>query len=470
MRASRVAAVGAFVGLGLLLLTVGLFLIGERRMLFASTILGYAEFTRVSGLQPGAPVRVNGMPAGRVAEIFVPPGPGQSFRVSFRVRDDLHRLVRTDSIASIQTEGLVGGTYLSISAGSLGAEQLADGGTIRGRDPFEVADLLEQMGGTLTLVNDTIQSLRGDLETAIREVAQTTQEINTLVEEVGDDVQVLARSSRQIAVETEGILTDLRAGKGTAGRLLTDEELYERVTGIAREAERTITEARQVVEEGRRAMEQFRGEDGPARGMAADLRKTLDHAQAALSNLEENTEALKRNFLFRGFFRSRGYYDLGAISPAEYRAGALEGRRRQPLRIWLQAARLFDESTGDLSEGGRARLDSAMATFVPYGPDAPLVVEGYATEGSSDQQFLAAKERAAFVRDYLIHRFALNPNRVGLMPLGSQAPGSPGSGTWDGVGLALFVDRRVFEAEYERQQQQGAAGTNGSRAGTPGGQ
>jgi phospholipid/cholesterol/gamma-HCH transport system substrate-binding protein len=450
MRASRLAGVGAFVGVGLLLFAVGLFLIGERRMLFARTVDGVAEFTRVSGLLTGAPVRVNGMPAGRVTDVAVPPGPEQRFRVRFAVRDDVHQLVRTDSVASIQTEGLVGGTYLAISAGSAAADLLPDGATIRGRDPFEMADLLEQMGGTLTMVNDTIVALRDDLEVAIREVAETTAEVNTLVKEVGDDVQAVARSGREIAVETEGLLTGLREGRGTAGRLLTDDELYVRVTGIAREAEQTMQEARQVVEEGRRAIHQFHDPAGPAQGMAADVRQTLGHAQAALANIEENTEALKRNFLFRGFFRRRGYFDLHAISPAGYRDGALERGGRHPLRIWLQTERLFDD-TGELTEGGRARLDSAMATFLPFIRDAPLVVEGYSTAGSADQQYVASRTRAARVRDYLVHRFELQPNHTGLMPLGARASDSPAGDTWDGVGLALFVERAQLEQRRQRR-------------------
>lgn len=444
MRTSRLAGLGAFVGIGLLLLAVGLFLIGERRMLFSRTTLGHAEFARISGLQPGAPVRVSGMPAGRVEDIAVPPGPGGKFRVSFAIRDDLHRLVRTDSVATIQTEGLVGGTYLSVSAGTAQAAQLPEGGTLQGREPFEMADLLEQMGGTLTMVNDTIEKLRADVEIVVHEVADTTREINTLVQEVGDDVQAMAGSGRGILVQTEAMLTGLREGRGTAGRILTDDELYVRVTGIAREAEATMAEARRVVEEGRRALQQLQGDGLPGQGMAADLQKTLEHARSAVANLEENTEALKRNFLFRGFFRRRGYFSLDDITPAEYLEGALEADGRRALRIWLLADRLFDDA-GELTDDGRVRLDSAMSTFLPYLREAPLVVEGYATAGRRDQQFLASRARATRVRDYLMRRFDLEPNRTSTMPLGASAAGSPSGDTWDGVGLTLFVQGSALE-------------------------
>ena len=49
------------------------------------------------------------------------------------------------------------------------------------------------------------------------------------------------------------------------------------------------------------------------------LRKLRD----AMAGLSENMEALKHNFLFRGFFKSRGYFSLSQISPAEYRKGVI---------------------------------------------------------------------------------------------------------------------------------------------------
>ena len=59
MQKNRLAAVGAFVILGILLFVLGLFLIGSRRMMFKETFEVYAEFSKVAGLQNGAIVRVS---------------------------------------------------------------------------------------------------------------------------------------------------------------------------------------------------------------------------------------------------------------------------------------------------------------------------------------------------------------------------------------------------------------------------
>ena len=108
MKPTKLAAVGAFVLVAGLLFAVGLFYIGNRRMLFGNTFQVYAEFTEISGLDGGAMVRVAGMQAGEVEVIQVPSGPSAKFWVRMRVRDDLRPLIRTDSVASIRNDGLVG--------------------------------------------------------------------------------------------------------------------------------------------------------------------------------------------------------------------------------------------------------------------------------------------------------------------------------------------------------------------------
>jgi hypothetical protein len=80
-----------------------------------------------------------------------------------------------------------------------------------------------------------------------------------------------------------------------------------------------------------------------------------------------------------------------------------------------------------------------MSQFVRYPRTSPVVVEGYAQSPTADQRFLLSRSRAELVRDYIVGRFALDPNATAVMPMGSQATDSPSGETWDGVGLAIFV-------------------------------
>src|SRR5918992_141939 len=104
MTHTRLIGVGAFVIGGILLFAVGLFMIGNRRMLFVDRFQVDAEFAKVTGLQKGA---------------------------IMRVREDLRHLVRTDSIATIQTDGLVGNNFIQIEIGTANAPVAPAGSLIQ---------------------------------------------------------------------------------------------------------------------------------------------------------------------------------------------------------------------------------------------------------------------------------------------------------------------------------------------------
>src|SRR4029078_10903990 len=103
------------------------------------------------------------------------------------------------------------------------------------------------------------------------------------------------------------------------------------------------TSARQVVENARKTLEGFQSKDGPVQGMTASVTQTMDDARLAMAGLAENMDAMKHNFLLRGFFKGRGYYDLAQVSPADYRKGALtKGSDRRLVRVWRHSDALFE--------------------------------------------------------------------------------------------------------------------------------
>jgi phospholipid/cholesterol/gamma-HCH transport system substrate-binding protein len=453
MVSSKVVGAGAFVVIGTLLFTVGLFMIGERRMLFEDRFTVYTEFAKLGQLDVGAVVRVAGADAGEITDIHIPPSPSGKFRVKMEIREDLHGLVRTDSIATMQTEGLVGAIFVNIGAGSEQAPKVADDGTIPSREPFSFADLLDQASQTITLVTDTVETLRGDVEKAVQQIALTAEDAHAMIEDVRPDFTSIARNSSRIAADTQRIVEDVRGGKGTIGKLINDDQLYQRAKEIAEEAKLVVANVKEVSIEARRAVSDFRSKDGPAQGLLADMRVTIGQAREATADLADNMEALKRNFLLRGFFNRRGYFDLDAISPAEYRNGLLENGKRKALRIWLATHVLFEpgpDGTEILSQEGRARVDSAMSTYLKYLPSYPLVVEGYAQEGTTAERFRLSRQRAGIVREYVLGRFDLAPQATGYIALGHEATGSPDGKTWDGVAIVVFVDRQALQIAAQR--------------------
>jgi len=444
VQTTRAVGVGVFVLIGLALFAAILFLIGDRRGLFSDSFTAYTDLQALSGVAVGTPVWVSGMSAGEVKEIVVPPRPGAPFRLRLEVDETLHQIVRTDSVVSVRTEGLVGGRFLQISAGSEAAPRLPDGGVLRGQEPFDVAEMLDQIRLVVDNFNTTIVTLRGQFEQAIASVEQAAAEATGLVRGASDDVQRIAEAGRRIVENARAISDRVRAGQGTVGRLIEDDGLYRDVAAIAQEARLTAENIRAFSEHARGAMKSVEAKAQGTQPLGASLQATLDRTQEAMTNLADATEALKHNFLLRGYFRNRGYFNLSDLSESDYRAGALERRGRRALRIWLSAGVVFEtgpDGRETIGEGGRRRLDSAMGGFLEYREAGPLIVEGYATSSDEAERYLVSRTRAALVREYLVRRFDLDPSAVGFLALGNRPVGEPPSTPWDGIALAVFVPR-----------------------------
>lgn len=445
MATNRLAAVGAFVIGGVLLFAVGLYLIGNRRMMFSDTFEAYAEYSRIAGLQNGAIVRVAGLDAGEVETIHLPNSPSAKFRVKMRIREDVHPLVRLDSVATIQTDGLVGNKFLQVASGTDASPRVPPGGTIMSQEPFDFADMMTKANETIDMITTMVKDVKVGIDEALTAVSATATDAQGLIRDTGAEIRAITTSGQKVAADLQVVMSRIRQGEGTIGKLVTDDEFYNRAKSIAGEAERAMIDVREAARSARQAVADLRGKDGPMSGVAGDLQQSLVSAREVLTDLADNTEALKRNFLFRGFFNRRGFFDLDDISVDEYRQGALETENRRVLRVWANADVLFARTPAgeeQLTDDGRWRLDSAMATFLKYPRNTPFVVEGYAGADTTDAQFRLSRHRAQLVRDYVVSRFGLQPQFVATMPLGAEAPGSPSNGRWEGVALALFVEAK----------------------------
>ena len=442
MPKNRLPIVGAFVIGGLLLFSFGLFLIGDRRMLFSDTFEVYAEFAQIAGLQHGAKVRVAGLDAGEVETIHVPNQPSAKFRVKLRVREDVHGLLRLDSVASIQNDGLVGNKFVQVEAGTDQSPHVPERGTIMSREPFELGEMLQKMSETIDLVGKMVVEVKGGVDEALASFTAFAGDAQDLTKELGTELTAITTSSRKVAGDVEAVVAGVRSGRGSLGKFVNDDTVYVKVKSIVDEAEKAVGTMRGAAEDVRAAISNLQGEKGPVHGITGQLQQTLANVRETFEDLAANAEALKRNFFFRGFFNRRGFFDLDTVPVEAYRQGALETEDRRVLRVWVASDVLFEKDTNGrerLTDDGSRRLDSAMAPFLRYPRDTPFVVEGYAGGVTSDERFLASRGRAQLVRDYLQGKYGLDAGYVGIMPLGNEAHDSPAGSTWSGVALAAFV-------------------------------
>ncbi len=105
LRWSKLRA-GLIITIALLLLFFTIFFAGSIDKIFSPTIQIRAVISDVRGLRQGAPVWISGVEVGSVTDIALNPDGGTIVTMSLKKRD--LRFVRTDSVASVLTLGLLG--------------------------------------------------------------------------------------------------------------------------------------------------------------------------------------------------------------------------------------------------------------------------------------------------------------------------------------------------------------------------
>ena len=470
MERTRKLIVGIFVGGCLVLFGVGMFLIGNSNQLFTKSFIVFADFSKITGVQNGGKVRVAGMDAGTVTRIEVPARPDAKFRVHFKIMEKLHPIVRQDSVVTIQTDGLLGNKYLQVDAGSESAPVAQPGSLIQSKEPFEWGDLMVEMNGVVKQVNEIVASVKDQLVSTLSQIEDTVGSADLLVKEATPNVKSILASADKIGANLGEIIDGVQEGQGTVGALFKDKELYASAkrsvdkaetvienlrdtsasakkivntvqeSDIVPEVQRTVKNLQQITLQVKDAVDKFQAASGEG-GVGEDLQRTLFNANEAMSDLSDSTEALKHNFLFRGFFNRRGFFDLGSLTAGEYKSPAF-GKGFKRHRVWLESAGLFSKDAKGvetLSAGGKAKLDEAMAEILNFPRNGPLMIEGSSGEGTASQQYLVGRRRAVRVQTYIIDRFDLRPTYVGVISLGAEPPdkGIPG-GFKEGVGIVSF--------------------------------
>jgi phospholipid/cholesterol/gamma-HCH transport system substrate-binding protein len=152
---TRTLRLGIFIVSTLAILGAGVFLIGNRQFLFSSTYPLKANFKNVSGLSDGAEVRVGGIRTGTVKHIVFPADPQGDLIVVMSLKNSTKTIIRQDSLARIETEGLLGDKYVEISFGSEGSPHIPEGATIGSVPPLEMADLLKKTNEVLANMEET---------------------------------------------------------------------------------------------------------------------------------------------------------------------------------------------------------------------------------------------------------------------------------------------------------------------------
>jgi phospholipid/cholesterol/gamma-HCH transport system substrate-binding protein len=471
MSLKKKTLVGVFLIGGVILFGIGLFMIGSRKQIFGSHFHVYADFDDIATITSGAKVRVSGMNAGQVTAIDVPQKPSGRFRLTLEVDEKFHPIVREDSVATIETEGMVGNQFVNIKKGTEHSPECPPHGTLPTEEPFNMGALMKQGGGLVKQVQSTISDIQKRADKAIDNITSLSGHVDGVVVSVRGDIKQMTSNGAHITRDVSEIASNTRKGNGAAGKILVDktvaadvedtvakakqssanvEQATQKVNTIVSDVQKkdmpdvreTLANTRNMTGQMNQAVGTFLSPGSGGENTALALRDTVHGAKQTVSNLADDTEAIKHNFFFRGFFNRRGFYNLDQITPSKYNSS--EFVKKPKARVWLTSAGLFTtnpDGTQELTDTGRSILNQSMSDLVPYLPNNPLVIEGYAANGMPDRRYLASRQRAVEVRQYLESHFHLNPKLVGVMPMADQPPRGAGKKMWDGICLVLVVSK-----------------------------
>jgi phospholipid/cholesterol/gamma-HCH transport system substrate-binding protein len=304
---------GVFVLAGALFLVFSLYMIGRNRSLFADTFTVSAYFENINGLVAGNNVRFAGIDVGTVKAITVESD--TKLRVTMIIDRKMHNHIKTNAVASIGTDGLVGNKLVNINSGFGMAVPVEDGSVISSRLPIETDEMLRTLqttNGNIAVITENLKevSVRLNGSATLWSILADTLIVRDLKEAVSHINQAGANTELATA-GAQKIVTRLSDGNGLVNSIFTDtvlrNTLAQSVADLHRTSKSLATAAGQL-KEITGSVKESKGTLGILLSdttTSRRLQQTVTNIEQGSGRFNENMEALKQNFLFRKYFRKQ---------------------------------------------------------------------------------------------------------------------------------------------------------------------
>jgi phospholipid/cholesterol/gamma-HCH transport system substrate-binding protein len=287
--------VGLFVVVSLLAFLGMIYALGARARLFEARYTIHAEFPEVGGLVEGATVRLAGVQIGRVSGVHLPARAGGKVRVDLNIAKQFADRVRRDSMARIETQGLLGDKIVEISVGTAEAPPTQSGDTIAAQAPSDLAQVVAEGLRAARTVAELAASLKETTDALkrsrlIEEGAATLAGARRVVEQV-ERGRGLAHA---LLYDEPVALRRLDAALASLGALLDRVERGEGAAGVLASRESTAAARRFVAALDRlgRVVERPGPDDGLLPGLLFDpqYRTVLEDLRVVAKNFRDVSE------------------------------------------------------------------------------------------------------------------------------------------------------------------------------------
>jgi len=266
--------VGMFVGMALIAAFIILETVGGLEM-FKRGYRVHAYFNSVQELTVGAPVKMAGVPVGRVEKIAFADN-----RVKVTMKIDPSVPVKTDSKATIKFTGLMGQNFVAIDFGSPDAPRVENDATISSAELPDFAALMTKLDNVAAGVENLTKSFTGEkIDNLLGPLVDFVKQNR---EPLSDTIQNLRTISGQIS-----------EGKGTVGKLIFDDALYNSALATVTNIQDAAGEARLAVTDARKIVDRINAGEGSL-GKLLTQESIYNDVAASAANLREILEKVNQ--------------------------------------------------------------------------------------------------------------------------------------------------------------------------------
>ena len=305
---------GIFVLIGTLLFVMAVFFIGQRQNMFEKTFTINAYFQNVNGLQKGNNVRYSGIDIGTVKEISMIND--STIKVQMAIEEKIISHIKTDAIAAIGSDGLVGNMIVNIVPGkNLDATVINNDDTIESYSKIGADDILSTLGSS----SENIAILSSDLLKITNAILKGKGTIGVLLNDTlmakdlkksVSNLNNVSFNATQSIEEIKNLIEDIKSEDDTVlGLLINDTISGQKLKTVITKLETSSIEIETMVKNANAVVSDIQSNEGALSYVLNDstlvnsLKSTLKNINEGTEKFNENMEALKHNFLTRGYFR-----------------------------------------------------------------------------------------------------------------------------------------------------------------------
>lgn len=222
------AKAGLFILLGFVLLLFVFEFVGEFPFLKNNKNFK-TYFQSVGELREGNPVKFSGVEVGRIKKIKI-----DKNRIEVQFEVDKSVPVKKDSMASIRLTSLLGTSYINLSFGSPESEPASSGDILKSEEPADINEILADVQNTVNSLSNTFKTFdifgdnKEDVSKLIKNLSVVVTDISEGKGTIGKLVkdESLYNDATQTFANINEITTSIKNGQGTLGKLVKDDSLY----------------------------------------------------------------------------------------------------------------------------------------------------------------------------------------------------------------------------------------------------